>query len=171
MKLIIFSGLPGTGKSTLAEAVGKALEIPVFAKDWLEAALLRSGLKPTSVDKSLGYAGYELLTVLAKRQLMLGQSVILDSVAASRTIRDTWLNLTEQYNADYRVIECICSNESLHRSRLKQRQRNIPGWHELEWSEVERVKQYYFLWEEERLTLDMTNSFNENFLKAKTYCE
>jgi predicted kinase len=171
MKLIIFSGLPGTGKSTLAEAVGKALEIPVFAKDWLEAALLRSGLKPTSADKSLGYAGYELLTVLAKRQLMLGQSVILDSVAASRTIRDTWLNLTEQYNADYRVIECICSNESLHRSRLKQRQRNIPGWHELEWSEVERVKQYYFLWEEERLTLDMTNSLNENFLKAKTYCE
>jgi predicted kinase len=171
MKLIIFSGLPGTGKSTLAEAVGKALEIPVFAKDWLEAALLRSGLKPTSADKSLGYAGYELLTVLAKRQLMLGQSVILDSVAASRTIRDTWLSLTEQYNADYRVIECICSNESLHRSRLKQRQRNIPGWHELEWSEVERVEQYYFLWEEERLTLDMTNSFNENFLKAKTYCE
>jgi predicted kinase len=102
---------------------------------------------------------------------MLGQSVILDSVAASRTIRDTWLSLTEQYNADYRVIECICSNESLHRSRLKQRQRNIPGWHELEWSEVERVEQYYFLWEEERLTLDMTNSFNENFLKAKTYCE
>jgi predicted kinase len=171
MKLIIFSGLPGTGKSTLAEAVGKALEIPVFAKDWLEAALLRSGLRPTSADKSLGYAGYELLTVLAKRQLMLGQSVILDSVAASRTIRDTWLSLTEQYNADYRVIECICSNESLHRSRLKQRQRNIPGWHELEWSEVERVEQYYFLWEEERLTLDMTNSFNENFLKAKTYCE
>jgi predicted kinase len=66
MKLIIFSGLPGTGKSTLAEAVGKALEIPVFAKDWLEAALLRSGLRPTSADKSLGYAGYELLTVLAK---------------------------------------------------------------------------------------------------------
>jgi predicted kinase len=134
MKLIIFSGLPGTGKSTLAEAVGKALEIPVFAKDWLEAALLRSGLKPTSADKSLRYAGYELLTVLAQRQLMLGQSVILDSVAASSTIRDTWLKLTEQYNADCRVIECICSNESLHRSQLKQRKRNIPSWHELEWS-------------------------------------
>ena len=69
MKLIVFSGLPGTGKSTLAEAVGKALQIPVFAKDWLEATLLKSGLKPTLEDKSLGFAGYELLTVLAQRQL------------------------------------------------------------------------------------------------------
>ena len=54
MKLIIFSGLPGTGKSRLAEAVGRALAIPVFAKDWLEATLLRSGLKPIRADKSLG---------------------------------------------------------------------------------------------------------------------
>ncbi len=77
MKLIVFSGLPGTGKSTLAESIGKEFCFPVFAKDWLEATLLRSGLKEDL--KSLGFAGYELLTVLAERQLMLGQSVILDS--------------------------------------------------------------------------------------------
>ncbi len=171
MKLIIFSGLPGTGKSSLAEAVGKTFGIPVFAKDWLEASLLRSGLKTTHADKSLGFAGYELLTVLAERQLMLEQSVILDSVAASQTIRDTWYLLAEQYHAHYRVIECICSDESLHRARLKERKRNIPGWHELEWSEVERVKAYYLPWEEERLVLDMIHPYNENFLKAKTYCE
>jgi adenylate kinase family enzyme len=44
MKPIIFSGLPGTGKSTLAEAAGKCLSIPVFANDWLVATLLRSEL-------------------------------------------------------------------------------------------------------------------------------
>jgi predicted kinase len=171
MKLIIFSGLPGTGKSTLAEAVGKTLRIPVFAKDWLEATLLRSYLKPTRADKSLGFAGYELLTILAQRQLMLGQSVILDSVAASQTIRSTWVQLAEQYHSSCRVIECICSDESLHQARLKERKRNIPGWHELEWSEVERVRGYYLPWEGERLVLDTIHSFNENFLKAKTYCE
>ena len=170
MKLIIFSGLPGTGKSTLAEAVGRHLGIPVFAKDWLEATLIRSGLKPTSDDRALGFAGYELLTILAQRQLMLGQAVILDSVAASQSIRSTWRQLSDQYSADWRVIECICSDESLHRSRLKGRQRNIPGWHELEWSEVERVKRYYLPWQEEHLVLDMSNSFTENFLKTKAYC-
>jgi hypothetical protein len=78
--------------------------------------------------------------------------------------------LSDQYGADRYVIECICSDESLHRSRLKDRKRGIPGWHELEWSEVERVKGYYLPWEEEHLVLDMTNPFTENFLKAKAYC-
>jgi predicted kinase len=171
MKLIIFSGLPGTGKSSLAEALGEALGIPVFAKDWLEATLLRCSLKSTSADKSLGFASYELLTVLAERQLIFGQSVILDSVAATKTIRKRWYRLAEKYRTNCRIIECVCSDESLHRSQLTQRQRNIPGWHELEWSEVERVKQYYSPWEGEHLVLDMTHAFDENYLKAKTYCD
>jgi predicted kinase len=169
MKLILFSGLPGTGKSTLAEAIGRELGIPVFAKNWLEATLLRSGLKPSSEDRALGFAGYELLTILAQRQLMLEQSVILDSVAASQTIRNTWRQLSDHYGAGWTVIECICSDESLHRARLQGRKRNIPGWHELEWSEVERVRRYYLPCEEEHLILDMTNPFKENFLKAKDY--
>jgi predicted kinase len=171
MKIIIFSGLPGTGKSSLAEAIGRVLSIPVFAKDWLEATLLRSGLTPTSEDRSLGFAGYELLTILAERQLMLGQCVILDSVAASQSIRSTWRQLSEQYGAGWRVIECVCSDESLHRLRLKDRKRNIPGWHELEWTEVERVQRYYVPWEGERLVLDMIHSFEENLLTAKKYCK
>jgi len=171
MKLIIFSGLPGTGKSTLAEAVGRELGIPVFAKDWLEGTLLRSGLKPTIEDKSLGFAGYELLTVLAERQLILGQSVILDSVAGTEPIRSIWRQLTRKYGADWRVIECICSDESLHRSRLRVRKRNIPGWHELEWSDIEKVKQYYSPWTNNCLVLDIVNPLDENLSKAKEYCE
>src|SRR6476661_7271178 len=50
MKLIVFSGLPGTGKSRLAEAVGRARGIPVFAKDWLEATLIKSELIPSRAD-------------------------------------------------------------------------------------------------------------------------
>jgi predicted kinase len=96
------------------------------------ATLLQSELKPVNQEKSLGFAGYELLTVLAERQLILGQSAILDSVAASQSIRRTWSRLAGRYEADFRVIECICSDEALHRSRLKGRKRNIPGWHALE---------------------------------------
>jgi predicted kinase len=171
MKIVVFSGLPGTGKSMLAEALGKLLGIPVFAKDWLEASLLRSGLASSMMENSLGIAGYDLLTTLALRQLRLGQSVILDSVTSIETIRNTWRELAKQFNADWRVIECFCSDETLHRSRLLNRKRNIPGWHELEWSDIQNVKQRYVLWEEERLTLDMVHPFEENYAKARAYCE
>jgi len=130
VKLIVFSGLPGTGKSALAEAVGRELGIPVFAKDWLEAALLRSKLVSAETERQLGSVGYDLLTVLAGRQLSLNQSVILDSVASTVSIRNAWRDLGKKYNAEWRVIEFIYSDILVHRERLERRQRAIPGWQE-----------------------------------------
>jgi predicted kinase len=166
MQLIIFSGLPGTGKSKLAEAVARQYEIPVFAKDWLEAVLLNSGLTPT---ERLGYAGYDLLTTLARRQLALGQSVILDSVASFERIRVQWREAAHEFGAQWRVVECVCSDKVLHRERLNGRQRNIPGWHELTWSEVERVRGYYEPWTEELLVVDAVRPFPENLQAVLTY--
>ncbi|MBE2198285.1 MAG: ATP-binding protein [Anaerolinea sp.] len=166
MQLIIFSGLPGTGKSSVAEAVGRELGTPVFAKDWLEAALLRSNLQGET-----GYAGYELLTVLAQRQLSLGQSAILDSVASFARIRVQWRWLAIDYGAAWRVVECVCSDPAQHRQRVESRQRHIPGWHELTWAEVERVRGYYETWQEERLVLDATRPLAANIQSALIYLQ
>jgi predicted kinase len=112
----------------VAEAVARELHIPVFCKDWLEGSLLQAGMKfSADSSPSLGYFGYELLTTLALQQLRLSQSVILDSVASTATIRDTWRALAAEYAARWRVIECICSDESIHRARLVTRERGIPA--------------------------------------------
>lgn len=170
LKFIVFSGLPGTGKSSLAEAVGRRLSIPVFAKDWLEATLLRNELVASNTEKPLGFVGYELLTTLAERQLKLGQSVILDSVAKTQSIRETWRQLCDRYQAQWYVIECVCSDETLHRSRLRDRHRNIPGWYELEWSDVLYVNQEFLPWQEKRLVLDIIHPLEENLAQALQYC-
>ena len=168
-QLIVFTGLPGAGKSHIAEAVARELGIPVFAKDWLEATLIRCELKPAENGPPLGSAGYQLLMTLAERQLQLGQSVILDSVASTVSIRAEWRALAQAYQAEWHVIECICSEEAAHRDRLGVRQRGIPGWHELDWSEVERVKAYYAPWDEERLSLDAVKPLAENIAAALRY--
>lgn len=173
MHFVVFAGLPGSGKSCLADAVGHLLNMSVFTKDWLESVLNQYGIHyafdVSGMQQPLGYVGYELLTTLAMRQLQLGQSVILDSVASPPSIRDKWRTLASEYSAHWRVIECICSDESLHRSRLEARQRNIPNWHELEWSEVERVKSYYAAWEEERLIVDTVEPFESNLKAVLNY--
>lgn len=168
-QFIVFSGLPGTGKSSIAEAVARRLVIPVFAKDWLEATLIRCELRPAENGPALGSAAYQLLTTLAERQLQLGQSVILDSVASTLSIRAEWRALAQTYRAEWRVIECICSDEAAHRDRLNVRQRGIPGWHELYGSEVERVTTYYTSWNEERLILDAVNPLGDNVAAALHY--
>ena len=43
-KLIVVSGLPGSGKSTVADGLSRALSIPVFSIDPIEAAMWRGGL-------------------------------------------------------------------------------------------------------------------------------
>jgi predicted kinase len=170
VKLVVFCGLPGTGKSCIAEPVGRRLGIPVFTKDWLEAALKRSGLQRDEKDAPLlRYAGYELLTALAQRQLSLGQSAILDCVVGLEKTREQWRKLAATHQADWYVIECICSDESLHRARLAERQPDGPDWPELAWAEVERVRAYYHPWQEDRLVLDAVRPLSQNIRAALAY--
>lgn len=164
--LILIAGLPGTGKSTLAEGLGRALGCPVFGKDWLEAALWRSGV---GREQGSGWATYELLTTLAECQLRLSQSAILDCVAGREALRRQWRGLAARLGAHFRPVECVCADLSLHQIRLTGRQRGIPGWYELDWADVERVRAGYEPWETERLVLDLASPAADNLAAALAY--
>jgi len=83
-------------------------------------------------------------------------------------------SIIQQIKRQYIKIDLqICNNKfsSIHRALLNRRERHIPGWHELQWSDVENVRRYYLPWEEERLILDLVNQFEKNLSKAIAYCE
>lgn len=159
--LIVFSGLPGAGKSAVAERISQKLKIPVFGKDRIEAAMVRSELA-TIDNKRLGFSGYEILAELAEACLRSGTSLGLDSVCGFKRIRDSWHSLAVKYNAKFAAIECICSDADIHRTRLESRVRGIEGWHELDWAEVERVRSYFEPWDSEHLVVDSMNDIDEN---------
>ena len=159
-RLIVFSGVPGVGKSTLADAVGSRLGIPVFATDWLLGALTPFGGR--HLEDLMGISG-ELLTTLALRQLALGQSAILDHPSENIADRERWRTLARRADAEFIGVCCVCSDPAVHRARLEERTRGIPGWHDAGvWSNVERRIASFPAWPDGTLTIDTTAPHEEN---------
>lgn len=73
---IIFSGLPGSGKSTIAHALAKELGAVYLRIDTIEQAIRCA----ENHDKETGPAGYFVAYELARDNLRLGLNVIADSV-------------------------------------------------------------------------------------------
>ena len=156
----MFSGVPGVGKSTLADALGSRLGIPVFATDWLLGALTPFG--GYHLDDALEISA-ELLTTLALRQLALGQSAILDHPSENVADRERWLSLARSVDAEFTAVLCVCSDPVIHRARLEGRTRGIPGWHDAgAWSNVERRMASFPPWPEGTLTVDTAAPHEKN---------
>ena len=159
-RLIVFCGLPGVGKSTLADAVGSRLGVPVFAVDWVLGALTPFGGRHLD---DLMEIGAELLTTLALRQLALGQSAILDHPGEDVADRERWRSLARRAGAQFVPVLCECPDAAVHRARLEGRTRGIPGWHDAgAWPNVVRRRATFPPWPEGTLTIDTTAPGEQN---------
>jgi predicted kinase len=167
-KLIVVSGVPGTGKSALADAVAARLRSPVASKDRCEAALWRGGI---GRGRRSGWIAYELLTVLAEEQLCRGQSIVIDSVAGVEAIRAEWRALAHRYAARFVGVETICTDPTVHRSRVEFRHPEVTTGYELTWGEVRAIKTRFEPWGGDRLVLDALDPFEENIDRVMAYID
>lgn len=150
--VVLVAGVPGTGKSTLAETLGRTLKAPVFSMDWQLGALAVFGvLRPDNT----GPLSELMLTAAVARQLHLGMGAIIDATGHTKAERDRWRSLTERLGGRFIGVECVCSDEQLQRSRLEGRSRGIPCWPAtVSWEHVNRMKELWEPWEEPHLVLD-----------------
>ena len=165
LSLIIFSGLPGSGKSTLSEAVAKKMSLPIFSVDPIESSIIRSGIVKSF---ETGLAAYLVSEMLATEHLKLGTSVIIDAVNSVKEPREMWRNLSKKNNAELIIIECVL-NHIIHKKRIESRVRNIHGIQEVTWVDVENCRREYFPWNEERLVVDSGISVEVNLGKVLEY--
>jgi len=164
-KLIIIAGLPGSGKSTIAESLAEKLSVPLFSVDPIESAIIRGGLKRSF---ETGLAAYIVAEVLAGEQLKRGLSVIIDAVNPVQEARDMWHSLARTQNATLIIIECVLERE-LHKQRIEARIRNMHGMPEVTWEDVENRRKTYLPWKEERLILDTAENRDKSVNKALDY--
>jgi predicted kinase len=166
-KVIIVSGLPGSGKSMVAEGLSRKLSLPIFSIDPIEAAMWRSGLDKAAT----GVAAYEVVYALADEHLKLGHSVILDAVSPVEAARDMWRKVASKNNAPLIVIEVVCNDEQMHRQRIEKRVRNIPGMPEVTWERVQERKREFEPWQDEHITLDSVEDPAALIKKAIAYIQ
>ncbi|MEP6896354.1 MAG: AAA family ATPase [Chloroflexota bacterium] len=166
-KVIVVSGLPGAGKSTVAESVAGELRLPIFSVDPIEASIIKSGIQQSF---ETGLAAYLVAEALANEQLSLGLSVIIDAVNPVQAARDMWQNLSNKYNSKLIIIECVLDYD-LHKQRIESRIRNLHGIPEVTWVDVENRRNSYLAWEGKRLILDTSNTREDNLAKVLEYVE
>ncbi len=164
-RLIAVCGLPGVGKSAVANGLSEELKIAVLSVDPIESGILKSGIKRSF---KTGLAAYLVAETLAAEQLRLGLSVIVDAVSHIKQARDMWRNLSKEYRADLVIIECVL-DPVLHKKRIEARVRGMRGIPEVTWEDVQARRKEYQEWEEDRLVLDTANSRPGNLKRALAY--
>lgn len=144
--LVVFGGLPGVGKTTLAQALAAALRAAYLRIDEIEQALRRAGLP------EVGPAGYVAAYALAGSNLRLGLPVVADSVNPLPVTRQAWRDVAAAAGVPVLEVEVVCSDAAEHRRRVEARAGDIPGLMPPRWASVQAHD--YAPWTTPRLVLD-----------------
>jgi len=170
-RLVVVSGSTGTGKSTTANAIAAELDATVASFDWLMSGLRVFPEVWASVELPVEHqraVGWSLLSRVAEQNLRRGASVVLDLVAREEP-RRAWEQLAARCGASFAVVECMCSDPAILRSRVEGRQRAIPGWYELRWEGVERSRANYVPLADPKVVIDAVSPLADNLERVRAH--
>ena len=144
--LIVFGGLPATGKTAIAREVARELNAVYVRIDSIEQAILTCGA--LAIDD----AGYRVAHVIAEDNLRVGRTVVADCVNPVQISRDAWIGVANRVQARAVEVEILCSDPQEHRQRAENRIADIPGLRLPTWDEV--VSREYEPWQREHVVID-----------------
>ena len=120
-KLIVVTGKPAAGKSTLASWLSQELKLPLVSKDPIREVLFeRLGWKDRPWAQLLGCASVDMMFYFAQAELTTGHSIILDNSFDPSMSNSRFQILKTKYKAESIQIVCNADRETLF-ERFKTR--------------------------------------------------
>ena len=78
--LVVVTGMPSSGKTTVAEGLASELCLPLIAKDEIKECLYENlGARDVSSSGRIGAAAYALIFTMAREMLSSGVSVVIEA--------------------------------------------------------------------------------------------
>ena len=151
--LVILSGLPGSGKTTMSKMLVDALQIPILAIDDVVDAI------PQHMHQSSTHFWQDMVYILLKLvdgQLSWGHSVLVDSVFMGTddnhslhqwSDRHRAFQIARKQQVRFRPIYLFISDENLWRQRLAQRAQAFPDEPVATWSQVDYQRKFFQPWQ------------------------
>ena len=120
-KLVIVTGRPAAGKSTLAKWLSQELKLPLVSKDSIREILFeRLGWKDRLWAQLLGRASVDLMFYFAEAELGTGNSIIMDNSFHPPISTPRFQEIKKKFDAD--SIQIICnSHKEILFERFKAR--------------------------------------------------
>ena len=119
--VIIITGRPTAGKSTLAKWLSQELKLPLVSKDKIREGLFdRLGWKDRKRAQLLGKASVDMMFYFARAELEAGHSIIVDNSFYPPISNPRFKALKEECSAESIQIVCDSDRETLFQ-RFKSR--------------------------------------------------
>lgn len=112
--IIVVTGRPAAGKSTLAKWLSQQLKLPLVSKDTIREELFdRLGWRDRKWAQELGKASVDMMFYFARAELEVGRSIIMDNSFYPPFSNPRFQALKKQYDAESIQIVCDSDRETL----------------------------------------------------------
>jgi len=151
---VIFCGLPGVGKTTVAKKLAPLIDAVILSSDKIRKELVP---QPT-YERYERELIYHVMILLAKYLHKAGKNCILDATFNKEEFRNQVKKKTECSNDLFFIVECFCS-ENIAISRIKHRK---GGYSDADVSTYLKMKKIYEPVKAKHLRIDTSKDADIN---------